>query len=188
MNVIVHCTLLSMMADAAKKRRSQALSNFTRTVNVFDTLITNASPSELVKPQFEKVMSCWDKLEAAQDDFIEKTDIDVDNDPSGVAYLNEPGGRHSAGMERYSEYLKSVKVIEGLEVEKAATDKKLVEDERLKAEAHERKVAQEQLKVEELNEKFTSAKAEILSLVDAFNGMNVGIKDSLADASDEVKR
>ena len=73
MNAIVRRTF-TVMADAAKKRRSQALSNFTRSANVFDSLIAESSPSELVKPQFEKVVSCWDKLEAAQEVFIEESD------------------------------------------------------------------------------------------------------------------
>ena len=176
------------MADVAKNCRSQAKSNFTRAYNHFNKLIDNSSPSELVKKQFEKIMSCWDKLEMAQDDFIMKTDIDVDAEEDGIAYLDAPGENHSDAMERYSEYLKTVKVVEVQEMEKQAGEKKLAEDERVKTEAQDRKVAEEQLKVEERNTKFDSSKAEVLSMVDAFNGMNVSIKDSLTDASEEVKR
>ena len=93
-----------MAADLSKKKRSQALSNFTRAHNELITYIDESAPPVLTTPQFEKVESCWEKLEAAQDDFIEHTDIDVDTDPLGVAYLDEPGTRHGAALKRYAEY------------------------------------------------------------------------------------
>ncbi len=176
------------MADVAKRCRSQSKANFTRATTVFNNLINSASSSELVTKQFEKVMSCWDKLEAAQDDFIAKTDIDVDEDNDGLAYLNGPGEKHSAAMDCYSKFLKDAKLAEGVEMQKAAEDKKLAEEERIKAEARERIAAEEQLRTDELNAKFDFAKNEMMLLIDTFNNMHVGIKDSLADASDDVKR
>ena len=60
-----------MMADAAKKRRTQAKKNYTRALNIFNTLLAEESPADLVKPQFDKLTSWWDKLEAAQDEYVE---------------------------------------------------------------------------------------------------------------------
>ena len=133
------------MADEEKKRRharSQALSNFTRSANVLDSLITESSPVELVKPQFEKVSSCWERLEAAQEVFIENTEIEVDTDANGIAYLDVPGVKHAQIMKNYSTYLKGVKVAQGVEMEKAASDRRLVEEEKAKADALDRKTAQ----------------------------------------------
>ena len=74
----------SKMAEAlalAKKRRSQAKSNFTRNVNALEVLIAGSETLLVVTPQFEKVKTCWEKLETAQEEFIDRTDIDIDEDP-----------------------------------------------------------------------------------------------------------
>ena len=180
--------LSSNMADAAKKQRRQALSNFTRTLNTFNTLIEDYSPSVLVEPQFEKVVSCYEKLEAAQDEFIGKTDIDIDVDPNGVAFLDEPSLRHANALKGYSAYLKKDKEVEGVEMKRVVAEQRLLEEERVKKEVRERKVEEEVLKTEELNVKFESAKAEFVSMVDTFKGMNAGIQETLEDASDTDKR
>ena len=64
----------------AKNKRSQALANFTRVHNILTPLLANLdTPSSLVKPQFLKLQEMWDKLEAAQDVYIELvTTIDVE--------------------------------------------------------------------------------------------------------------
>ena len=94
--------------EAAKRNRSSALSNFTRTVNSVNKLITNEAPLSLVKPRFEKVLECWEILEKAQDSFIQMADekIDIETDPLGVQYLDTATDNLDDLMARYSSYLK----------------------------------------------------------------------------------
>ena len=82
------------MADQEKKRRSNCLSNFTKSVNNFNKLNQDAAPIDLITTAFQKVQSCYDKLESAQDAFIEVTDIDIDTHADGIKYLDEPASRH----------------------------------------------------------------------------------------------
>ena len=178
----------TMAADLSKKKRSQALSNFTRAHNELITYIDESAPPVLTTPQFEKVESCWEKLEAAQDDFIEHTDIDVDTDPLGVAYLDEPGTRHGVALKRYAEYLKKEKVEETRQLEHAAIHQKVVEVERLRTEAREQKLLEDELKAQELVTKFESAKAGFTSRIGTFGELNKDIQVTLGDASDTDKR
>ena len=96
------------MADVAKKQRSQLLGNFTRAPKTLTPLLNTAdAPLTVVNPLFEKLQNCWEKLEAAQDTYIELvTDIDVDTDPNGVVYLDEPNDRYSNALNSYTQYLK----------------------------------------------------------------------------------
>ena len=176
------------MADAEKKRRSYALSNFTRSFNALNSLIDDSAPHVIANPQFEKVKSCWEKLELAQESFIEKTDIDIENDVSGLAFLDEPGERHSAALRRYSEYLKKEDVREKSEVQKKTEEDRLLDWERRKRDALELKVAESSKYEEGVRRKFESAKAEFVLTVDAFKRMNLSMKNTLADASDIDKR
>ena len=58
-------------ADAAKKRRSTALNQFTRNVNSFNKLIASSAPAVTVNPSYEKVIDSWEKLEEAHDAYLE---------------------------------------------------------------------------------------------------------------------
>ena len=178
------------MADVAKNKRSQALSNFTRTYNTLTPLLNNANaPLTVVNPQFAKFQNCWEKLEAAQDVFIEHAmGIDVDTDPNGVKYLDEPGDRYSIALNSYTEYLKKREENDELDRRRVATASRLEEDERLKAEAQDRKVAEEQLRIEELNARFESAKARFTSLITVFKETNSNLEDTLDEASCDDKR
>ena len=68
------------MADQAKKMRSIALSNFTRSTGTFTKLLDSNGPSGVVLPHVNKhwgkVTKCWDKLQSVHDEFIEMADID----------------------------------------------------------------------------------------------------------------
>lgn len=93
--------------DVAKKKRSQALSNFTRSNNRLIAMLDDDAPVNLVTPLYSKLESCWETLEKAQDAFIEVADgIDVDTDPQGCSYLNEPEGTHTTTLKRYSSFIK----------------------------------------------------------------------------------
>ena len=94
------------MADQAKKKRSIALSAFTRNLNTLLSLMNQSSHIVLVSPQFEKFQQSWDKLEAAHEEFMEKTDIDIEVDSNGLQYLDEPNERKEKGIMCYASYLK----------------------------------------------------------------------------------
>ena len=82
--------------------RSQALSFFTRNLNSLNNLLNASSPLDVVIPQFEKVQKCWEKLESAQERYVDKCDIDIETDKDGLMYLDEPGERHDAVLLKYS--------------------------------------------------------------------------------------
>ena len=54
----------------------------------------------LVTPQFEKVKSCWEKLEDAHDKFmstVDESSMDLDTDPEGYLYIDDATGRYNKG-------------------------------------------------------------------------------------------
>ena len=173
-----------MDAATLKKQRSKAFGNFTRNVNSFDKLIANSTPSSVVKPQFEKVNSCWEALEKAQDAFLDATDIDIELDDGGIKFLDEPAERHDSVLASYSKFLnEEAKREELLEVKKAEDGERL-EDERRKRIAKETKDAEEVLREEEVERRWKSAKAEFASTVDSFRSMVVGVEDSLENVTE----
>ena len=141
------------MAKLEKKIRSQALSNFTRNVN-------SLAPSVLVSPQFNKMKSCWDKLESAQESFIATTKIDNDTHQDGLAYLDEPGRKLVEVVSRYSEFLKQERESEKVERQKKVEEDSWLEEERRKRIALETKIAESQRVEDECKRRFDSGKAE----------------------------
>ena len=177
-----------MAGVVEKKRRSVALGGFTRSVGVLRSAITTESPICVVTPKFEKVNDAWDKLEAAQEAFIEATDIDIDNHADGLKYLDTPTETFTNVVKEYSDYFKKVetKVKEDLENKEKA--EKLVENERLVRENRERVEAEARSKAEQLGAKFESTKTEFVTMLDDFKRLNFASKDSLKDASNDDKR
>ena len=168
------------MAEAltlAKKRRSQAKSNFTRSVNVLETLIAGSETLLVVTPQFEKVKTCWEKLELAQEEFIDRTDIDVEEDPEGIKYLDGPGDSHLRALKAYSEYYMRVEKDKLLNDQQKEDEDKQAENERKEKEYRERKEAEDKSKAEEIRVAFDIAKAEFMSMVGTFNRMSLAAKD-----------
>ena len=62
-------------------------------------------------------------MEAAQDVFLNVTDVDVETDPSGFAYIEEPTEQYRRVVLLYFSFLKEQK-----EVEKAEFQQKLKDD------------------------------------------------------------
>ena len=92
-----------------RRERSSALRNFTRNLNLLNELFDEAAENILVTPQFEKVKSCWEKLEDAHDRFMATVDekvMDIDTDPEGYQYIDESTGKYNKTLKRYSAYLK----------------------------------------------------------------------------------
>ena len=79
------------MADLSKKKRTQALKQFTRNANLLQGFLDDQSASEIVAPQYEKFRTCWDQLEDAHETFIDATDMEnIETDKDGFPYLNVP--------------------------------------------------------------------------------------------------
>ena len=176
-----------MAANQEKKKRTQALSNFTRNINVLHSLLDDTAPSVLVNPQFEKVRNCWEKLELAHDDFIAATDIDIEAEKDGIAFMNGPDERHQDVLRRYSAYLKTdAERAQIVQQNNADEDRAMAEENRKRIEVETR--ATEDLKYQEdLKKRFNSEKAELDSSIDTFIRLTLCLKDSLADASDVDK-
>ena len=116
-------------ANAEKRKRTNALSKFTRNINTFDSLLDDAAPPELMKPQWDVVKTCWQALEKAHDDYLEKAE-DIDDDSAGgSAYIDAPGERHTTSLIRYSAYLKEQAKSEKLLVEREEGENRLVDEE-----------------------------------------------------------
>ena len=76
--------------------------NFTRSVNVFNSLHGTNPLIDQLTQVFNKVMSRWDALEAAQDAFIEVVN-DADTE---MQYLDEPESRYQKVLIAYDSYKK----------------------------------------------------------------------------------
>ena len=147
------------------------------------------NPPVLVNPQFVKLQVAWEKLEAAQDVYIEQaTDNDIDTDANGITYLDDAGVQSTNALHAYADYLKNREAKDTRDKKRAAADSKLEEDERLKAEAQERKLADEVLKTEEMNSKFETSKTRLMSGITAFKESCDDLQDILGGASDTDKR
>ena len=85
--------------EAAKKARSQCAKNFTRSVNSYNDLHDKELPLDLLTRTFEKVLSTYEKLEGAQDTFVEVADGEIEED-----YLDEPSVRYQKVLVAYGEF------------------------------------------------------------------------------------
>ena len=103
-----------------EKQRTVALRNFLRNFNSLIDMLDGGAPEVIVTPQYLKFQACWEKLEAAQDAFLNVTDVDVETDPSGFVYIEEPKELYRRVVLLYSSFLKEQK-----EVEKAEFQQKL---------------------------------------------------------------
>ena len=148
------------MAEESKRKRIVALGKFTRNANHLTKLIEDAAPSNLVDPSAEKVKTAWEDLEAAHDDYLVQNGVDLD--AVGVQdYLDDPGGRYSAVMLGYSQYLKDKSESdEKLAGQKADADRRL-DDERRRREAAEMREAEVKKKEEKVESEFLTVSAEV---------------------------
>ena len=132
---------------AAKKKRSLALSKFTRSVNTFTSLLDGVSPKSLVEPQYDLVKTCWSALEEAQEEFLEIT-VDIDAAGGVVDYLDEPEVRHTDALKAYAAYLKAVDDTELAAARQLAQEASLLENEKRKHEVYQR-LMEEQAKAKD---------------------------------------
>ena len=139
----VDSSLSTVMDVAAKRRRSAALSNFTRNENLFNKRIENSAPLSVVTPLYEKVNVTWEALEKAHNEFLEVTDIDIEEDDGGQKYMDDPMGRYDSILESYSNYLKKESEREETAEVKRSEVRERLEIEKKKREAKELKDAEE---------------------------------------------
>ena len=94
------------MADERRKR-TNAKSNFTRKYDILDQLINDSAQSFLVTEQYEKMKTCFNKLEETHDEFIDKSDIDIETDADGIKFIEDQQIKYNEILKRYSAYLKT---------------------------------------------------------------------------------
>ena len=76
-----------MMATAQEKtKRVVAKSNLTRNINKLIKVLDVRASLDLVREQFRKVRDCYEKLEQAHEEYILVAEIDISEDPDGIAY------------------------------------------------------------------------------------------------------
>ena len=172
------------MADQLKKRRSIALGAFTRTANTLESLMEQSAPIPLVTEQYEKVQMSWEKLEAAHEEFLEKTDIDIEVDADGLRYLDKPNEKRESGIASYVSYLK----VSALEQKEEASEKEKKDEKRRKGIVEGQKLAASVKVDEEKKEKLNSLKAEFYSEMESFKGLSKGFRAVLHDISPDDKR
>ena len=95
-----------MSADAEKKQRKTAKSNFTTHVNKLNLLLDQGvSQADIVTAEFVKMNACYEALENAQLEFLEKSDVGIDTAlPTWCSVIT-----HAAAVLKYSTFLKKEK-------------------------------------------------------------------------------
>jgi cell fate regulator YaaT (PSP1 superfamily) len=84
-----------------------------------------------VDPQYERMKAAWEALETAQDVFLNATDIDIEEDPIGIAYLDEPGEKFREVVKKYAAFLNRSAELEQTHLQqKAQQDRDAVEEDR----------------------------------------------------------
>ena len=166
-----------------KKQRSSALSKFTRNLNSLTNLLDSNAPGTLVIPQFEKFKQCYENLEDAHDTFIAVTEIDIETDKDGFAYMDGPSDQYNVIMKRYSESLTAFEEVERGQRREREKDDREAERENRRLIEEEKKVAEEQARIADLRAKFDSEEAKLNSAIDSFVRLNSCLKDSVGDAS-----
>ena len=166
------------MAEKAKKTRKYALSSFTRSLNTLGTLMEESSPISIVSPIYEKMSKNWEKLEAAHEEFINVTDIDIEGQ-DGLQFLDAPKKKRQSILVKYSEYLKQAE-------EEGKEDKRREEEE---GEVRRKRMFQEEvLKAEEITGvKLTAMKTEYYSEIESFRS-SIETLRTLGSIPDEDRR
>ena len=169
--------------EEAKKVRRQCLSNFTRSVNLFNNGETNQLPLDLLTSAFEKVRLSFEKLEAAQDAFVVFADEGTEDD-----YLDEPADRYQKVFLAFGEQKKQSVADERAFQQKQAEETQKADDVRRAKEIEEGNTAALAKAQEEKEERYRSSCAEFEMAVETFRSTNGSIQGVVRDASDADKR
>ena len=173
-----------MVAELEKKQRSTAKSNFTRNVKkLIGYLDNDVSQAEIVTPQFALMNECFELLEKAHQEFLNATDIDIDESQEGVAYMDSCDATHASAVARYSKFLSKVSDVQ-LALQKTAQDEQEKKEKETQRETEKEMKEAEQLKLTmERKLEFDTQKVQLESAITAFNCMVIALKDNLIDVS-----
>ena len=166
-----------------KKQRSSALQKFTRNLNTLTNRLDSNSPGSLVNPQYDKLKVCYENLEDAHDSFIAATDIDVETDKDGFAYMDVPSTQYNEILKRYSEKLPEFEVQERGHRKEREKDIREAEADNRRLIEDEKRAAEERARNEELKSRFASEKSKLTSAIDSFTRLSIGLKESVGDGS-----
>ena len=178
------------MADSAlaKRKRVLELSNFTRNLNKLIKYIDEGAPASMVKPQYEKMQDCYEKLETAHNDFLGITDIDIETDRDGIQYLDGPDKRHEDAMTRYIAYVKTDnQQEEATRREREKTNRDIEREAREEME-RETKAADDAKRKAETERLFETQKVQLSAIIAAFKRLTLNVQDNLKDISLSDKR
>ena len=168
--------------DVAKRVRTQCMRNFTRSVNQFNEAHSKNLPLDLVTKAYDKVEMWYNKLEAAQDEFVMVAEEEAED------YLTGAGDSFQKALIAYGKFKKRSVDEERSFQEDQAVQNQRVEDDR-KAKEDEEARAASQLKLrEERKTKFEEDKVEFELAMDNFARVNAKIQEVVAGASDCDKR
>ena len=166
------------MAQAMeKKKRGIAKGRFTRQENLLTNMFDNNAAKVITAPQYEKFVEIWNSLEVAQDTYMEVADFDIEEDPEGLKYLDDPATRYQNLVKRCADF-----VNDSMDAERTAESASRKEME------GEKKAAAEDLLRKEQGLKFLSNKAELETSIDSFKRMVIGVEESVKKSADAVKR
>ena len=179
------------MAEQAKLKnvRAQCKKNFTTKANRFDRMVREECPFDIISSTFEQLQLCFQKLEDAQEAFIEVAVLDdIETSPDGVEYLTESSTRFDDLLSLYSKTKKEAEAVEKDQQVVQSENKAKADEEKRKKEL-EAALEVEKLKLEsEKTSKFDSVAGEFKLEVDVFQRKNAGLQDVLKDSSDADKR
>ena len=169
-----------------KSKRTTALGTFTRNVRTLNTMLDDACPKEIVTTQYEKLQACWDKLEAAHDNYLETIVGDIDD--VELNKLDEPSDRYHAVLKRYSDFIKTANDEERTQLQQREAANRDAEKVLRQQVAMEKKEAEDDQQKQEMAARFESAKTELETGIDVFNRFVKNMELSLAEATESVKR
>ena len=96
-----------MAGEQEKRKRITEKSAFTRSVNKLNKAIAATASLSLVTEHFQKVRDCYERLETAHNDFLMATDIDIETEPEGIAYMTESDTKYEDALESFTVYQKT---------------------------------------------------------------------------------
>ena len=169
----------------AEEERKQTLKgNFTWSVNNLNVLLDQGvSQVELVAPQFERMNRCYEILEKRHQEFLNATDIDIEDDPAGFAYMDDCDATHAAAVVKYSSFLKKETADQLLAEQTAKENQEKKEREDRKALEDQTKAAELIKLNEERSKRFDSEKAQLSICIAGFKRMTLTIVDDLTGVS-----
>ena len=180
-----------MAGEKEKKKRATSKSNFTRKLdNLIYALDDENAVSVIVDPLYDRMKEAWEALEIAHEAFLEATDIDIEANPAGIAYLDAPADQYRDVMKKYAAFLKVRADTEKTHLEMQAQQDRDAKEDARKQREQEQRDQEKLVREQEMKEKFETGKAELELAIDGFNRMTSSLKKSLesAEASDHDKR